>query len=254
MLGVPMFLGTIEITQYLIVATVAFIASVIGGVAGYGTGLLLPPVLVPIIGAEAVVPVIGLSALLTNSSRLMAFRADFDFSKFKLIALWGVPTTIAGAYGYTLLTGPMVTVLIGAVLIVLIPVRRVFAKRRQHLSDRGVTAAGIGYGLLNGGTAGSGVMLLSILLGAGLSGTAVIATDAGISLVLGTFKSLTFFGAGALPGAMIVMALLIGLCAMPGAFLAKKLALKLTGQAHVLILDAVVILGGVILIWRGLAG
>lgn len=249
-----MFFGTIELTQYALVAAVAFLASIVGGVAGYGTGLLLPPVLVPIIGAEAVVPVIGLSALLTNASRLAAFRDDFDFSKFNLIAFWGAPTTIAGAYGYTLLSGPMVMVLIGAMLIILIPVRRILARREKYLSDRGVMVAGVGYGVLNGGTAGSGVVLMSILLGAGLSGTAVIATDAGVSLVLGSIKSLTFFGAGVLPGPMIVMALMVGLCAMPGAFIAKKMALKLSGQTHVMILDAVVVLGGAILIWNGVAG
>lgn len=249
-----MIFENIEFTQYALVAAVAFFASVVGGVAGYGTGLLLPPVLLPIIGAELVVPVIGLSALLTNASRLMAFWADFDFQKFKLIALWGIPTTIAGAYGYTLLTGSVVTMLIGAMLIILIPVRRILASREKHLSDRGVMVAGVGYGVLNGGTAGSGVVLLSILLGAGLSGTAVIATDAGISMALGTIKSLTFFGAGALPVSAMIMALLIGLCAMPGAFIAKRLALKLSGQAHILILDAVVIAGGSILIWRGITG
>jgi hypothetical protein len=42
---------------------------------------------------------------------------------------------------------------------------------------------------------GSGVVLLSILLAAGLQGPAVIATDAGISLVLGIAKTLIFLPA-----------------------------------------------------------
>lgn len=236
------------------VAVVAFLASIVGGISGYGTGLLLPPVLVPIIGGEAVVPVIGLAALLTNASRVAAFRDSFDFEKFKLVAVVALPTTVLGAYGYTLLTGAAVNVLIGVMLIVLVSVRRILRRRAVLLSDRGVLVAGVGYGVLNGGTAGSGVVLMSILLGSGLSGTAVIATDAAISLVLGSVKSLTFFGAGALPLPSILMALLIGICALPGAFIAKRLAFKLSGNVHVLILDCVVLAGGALLIWRGFAG
>ena len=47
----------------------AAVASIIGGVAGYGTGALMPLVLVPIVGAEPVVPIIAISALFTNTSR-----------------------------------------------------------------------------------------------------------------------------------------------------------------------------------------
>jgi hypothetical protein len=42
-------------------------------VAGYGTGALMPLVLVPIVGAEPVVPIISLAALFTNTGRVAAF-------------------------------------------------------------------------------------------------------------------------------------------------------------------------------------
>ena len=63
----------ISLAQLLLVAGVALFASVIGGVSGYGTGALMPLVLVPMVGAEPVVPIIAISALFTNSSRVIAF-------------------------------------------------------------------------------------------------------------------------------------------------------------------------------------
>ena len=45
----------ISIAQLLLVAGVALFASIVGGLAGYGTGALMPLVLVPLIGAEPVV-------------------------------------------------------------------------------------------------------------------------------------------------------------------------------------------------------
>ena len=244
----------LDFFPFLLVAIVAFFASVVGGVAGYGTGLLLPPVLVPLIGAEAVVPVIGLSALMTNFSRLIAFRDQLDWSKASYFAAVAIPTTVAGAYGYTLLSGPAVSILIGAVLIFLVPARYWLRRKSYTLQARGLAVAGVGYGLVVGGTAGSGVVLISILMAAGLGGQAVIATDAAISIIVGIVKSATFAARGALPWDLVGMAVLIGVCATPGAFVAKRLALRLSGQAHILILDAAVICGGALLIWNGLGG
>jgi membrane protein YqaA with SNARE-associated domain len=41
----------VSLLQLLLVAIVALLASVLGGLAGYGTGALMPLVLVPLIGA-----------------------------------------------------------------------------------------------------------------------------------------------------------------------------------------------------------
>jgi len=45
----------ISVLQLALIAGMALLASVVGGVAGYGTGALMPLVLVPIMGAEPVV-------------------------------------------------------------------------------------------------------------------------------------------------------------------------------------------------------
>ena len=64
----------VSLFQLLLVAGVALIASLVGGVAGYGSGALLPLVLVPMLGAEPVVPILAMSALLTNLGRASALR------------------------------------------------------------------------------------------------------------------------------------------------------------------------------------
>ena len=43
-----------ELWQLVLIAVTALGAQIVGGIAGYGTGLLMPLVLVPLIGAEAV--------------------------------------------------------------------------------------------------------------------------------------------------------------------------------------------------------
>jgi uncharacterized membrane protein YfcA len=245
-------MGAMSLIQYGLVALASLVAGTIGGIAGYGTGLLMPLVLVPIAGAEAVVPIIGLSALLTNGSRAVAFARDVDPRRAVLIGLTALPTCILGSYAYTLLAGRGASILIGSVLVLMIPVRMILKRLRSHLSTACVAGAGLGYGLLVGGTSGSGVVLLSILMASGLGGRAVIATDAVISLMLGTVKTGTFQVLGALPPSAWVMALLVGAAATPGAFIAKALTARLPIEVHNTILDAAVLLGGVLLIVQGL--
>src|SRR5437588_178806 len=81
------------------------VASLIGGVAGYGTGALMPLVLVPIVGAEPVVPIIAISALFTNTSRATAFWNVIDWRRALIIVACALPTSMLGSWGYTLLTG-----------------------------------------------------------------------------------------------------------------------------------------------------
>lgn len=245
----PFALG---LAQYALIAGAAFAASIVGGLAGYGTGLIMPLVLVPLIGPEGVVPVIGVSALFTNASRAVAFRPSLDPRRAGLLAATALPTCLVGAWAYTRLSGPSVSVLIGTVLVALVPLRRVLIGRVGHLGDRALAGAGLAYGLLVGGTSGAGVVLLSILMAAGLSGQAVIATDAAISLVLGAAKTAVFGASGALTPDLWVVALLIGASAVPGAFVARRFAGALSLAAHTRLLDAAVVAGGLVLVAQGL--
>ena len=237
----------------LLVALLSFGASLLGGVAGYGTGLILPPILVPLIGAEAVVPVIGHSALLTNAGRVLAYRAWLDRGAARRIALAALPGTVLGAWGFSALGGRGAALVIGMTLVALVPLRRGARRAEWRLGPGGTAAAGAGYGAVVGGTAGSGVILLSILLAAGLTGPAVIATDAAISIALGTVKTLTFAATGALSPGLFLLALVIGGAAFPGGFVARRFALRMGDGVQTAILDGAVVAGGLLLMWEGLS-
>jgi uncharacterized membrane protein YfcA len=243
----------ISLPQLVLIAGMALVASVVGRVAGYGTGALMPLVLVPIVGAEPVVPILSISALLTNTSRATAFWSFVDGRRALIVLAAAVPTCVLGAWGYTLLTGKGAALVIGAMLVASVPLRRLIRRRGLALSDRGLAAASFGWGPLAGGTVGAGIILLSLLMAAGLEGAAVVATDAVISIGIGLAKLATFGLAGAVNAQVIAIALLIGAIAFPGAFLAKVLIGRLSVHVHSAILDAVVIGGGAAMIVNAFA-
>jgi len=238
----------VSLAQLVLVGVVALFASVIGGLAGYGTGALMPLVLVPLIGAEPVVPIIAISSLFTNFSRFVAFIRYADRRRALIVVACACLTTALGAYGYTRLTGAGAALVIGTMLILSVPLRR-FAKRRDmRIGDAGLAAGSFGYGVVVGGTSGAGVILLSLLMAAGMEGAAVIATDAVISLATSVIKISVFGLAGAVTAQVLAFAVLIGAIALPGAFLAKAFVERMPVHIHTAILDVVVIAGGVMMI------
>ena len=238
----------VSLAQLVLVGIVALFASIVGGLAGYGTGALMPLVLVPLIGAEPVVPIIAISSLFTNGSRFVAFIRYADRRRALIIMACACVTTALGAYGYTRLTGAGAALVIGTMLILSVPLRR-FAKRRDiRIGDTGLALGAVGYGVVVGGTSGAGVILLSLLMAAGLEGAAVIATDAVISLVTSVIKISVFGLAGAVTAQVLAFAILIGAVALPGAFLAKAFVERMPVHIHTAILDVVVIAGGVMMI------
>jgi hypothetical protein len=180
--------------QLALVAGVALFASIVGGVAGYGTGALMPLVLVPLVGAEPVVPIIAISALFTNSSRAVAFFRFIEWRRSAIVLSCASATCVVG------------------------------------------------------GTTGSGVILLSLLMAAGVTSAGVIASDAIISIAIGIIKISVFGLRGVITAQVVAFALLIGIVALPGAFLARAFVERMPIHVHTAILDAVVIVGGVFMI------
>ena len=241
--------ANVSLAQLALVAGVALLASVIGGVSGYGTGALMPLVLVPLVGAEPVVPIIAISAMFTNSSRVFAFLKYVDWRRAAIVLAASVPTCVLGAWGYTRLSSAGAALVIGGMLIASVPLRRVLRHHGFKVGDGGLGLGSVGYGLVVGGTAGSGVILLSLLMAAGVEGAGVIATDAAISIIISIVKISVFGFAGVITAQVIAFALLIGVVALPGAFLARAFVQRMPVHVHTAILDAVVLLGGVFLVY-----
>jgi uncharacterized membrane protein YfcA len=238
----------ISLAQLVLVACVALFASVVGGLAGYGTGALMPLVLVPLVGAEPVVPIIAISAIFTNLSRVTAYRRYADGRRASIVILASAVTTALGAYGYTRLTNTGAAIVIGTMLIASVPLRRLARGRDIRIGDAGLGLGAMGYGIVVGGTSGSGVILLSLLMAAGLEGAAVIATDAVISVAISLIKISVFGLAGVVSAQVLAFALLIGAIALPGAFFARSFVERMPVHVHTAILDAAVITGGIVMI------
>jgi len=243
-------LADLGAAQFVLIGAVAFGASILGGLSGYGTGLVLPIFLAPAVGIANVIPVMAVAMVLNNGSRVAAFWREVQWPHVRRILLVGLPACVAGAYGYTLLEARWVALLLGTFFILSVPLRRYLAHAGWTLGARGVSVAGAGFGFINGGMTGAGLLLISTLMAAGVQGAALIATDAVISMVMGFAKVALFGSVARLDAQLAAAGLLIGLCTMPGAFVARWLMARIPLRVHTLLMEAVVLAGGAGFLWR----
>lgn len=230
----------------------AFAASILGGLSGFGTGLILPVFLVPVVGVGNVVPVMAVAMLFANGGRVLAFRGEVRWDHARRVLAGGLPACALGAWVHTRLPADAIALLLGGFLLAAVPLRRVLGRAGHRLSDRGEAIAGTGFGFLNGGLTGTGVLLIATLTAAGLQGPALIATDAAVSLAMGVLKVAAFGGLDALDLRLAAIGLGIGAFTVPGGYVARALLRRIPAGVHAGVMEAVVVAGALLLLARGL--
>jgi uncharacterized membrane protein YfcA len=153
-----------------------------------------------------------------------------------------------------LLEARWIALILGAFFIASVPLRRALARAGWQLGARGVTIAGAGFGLVNGSMTGVGMFLISLLMAAGLQGAAVIGTDAIVSVIMGAAKIALFGGVARLNVELALAGVLVGLCTVPGGFIARRLLERIPMKVHTAVMDAVVLGGGASFLWRAWSG
>jgi uncharacterized membrane protein YfcA len=239
-----------NLLRLALACVVALAASTLGGLSGFGTGLILPVFLVPLVGVTNVVPVMAVAMLINNGSRVVAFRREINWGHTRRMLTVGLPACVCGAYAYTLLSASWISVLLGSFLLLSIPLRRILRRSSFQFSPIAEVAAGAVFGFINGGVTGAGIILISILMSVGLAGRALVATDAIVSVIMNLAKIAMFERFAALNLEFALLGLLIGLFTAPGAFIARALLKRVPAGVHALFMELVVATGAVVLLSR----
>jgi uncharacterized membrane protein YfcA len=226
------------------VATLAIVAAVIGGIGGFGTGIILTAALVPVIGVKALVPVLAVAGVVINAGRFWFYRASLDRRALAVVLASSLPFLVLGTWIYTVLDARALGTVLGLAVIGSIPLRRLLRKRDVTLGSAALAAGSGVFGLASGVATGTGVILVSLLLGAGLSGPAVLATDALVTIALDFCKALLFQRFDLLDREAFFTGLVIGVSTIPGSALAAWLVQRVGARLHVLFMEGLIMIGG----------
>ncbi len=244
--------GVTGFDDLLVAAIVAFAASVLGGIAGYGVGMVIPVFLAPVVGIAGVVPATTVATLFTNFGRMWAFRRELSWPAIRRMSALGLPLSFAGAWILTVLEPRQLALFLGVFLIASVPVRRALEHRRLALGPAGTFVAGGAFGLLSGATPGTNFLASALLMATGLKGAALIGTIAAVALSTHFSKLATFAATGLLDGRLLAVGIIVGVATLPGGYVARWLVDRLPMRIHTGLMDVLVIAGGANFLWTAL--
>jgi uncharacterized membrane protein YfcA len=244
----------IGVAQVALLAAVALVAATVSGMSGVGGGLLMAIFIAPVVGVKAVVPTVGIATLIAHVVRVWVYREHVVWRPALVMLVGAIPATIASARLYAALPADIIALILGVFLLTSVPLRRLMAKRELRFGSRSLGLIGATYGLLAGTTIGGGILVIPALLGAGLAGMALLATDAVIGLTILTVKAAVFGGFDVLTPRLLLIGSLLGLCMIPGTYFARWLIVRTPLHVHVVAMEVIVVLGAGSFLWRALAG
>ena len=230
------------------VAALGLGAAVIGGLGGFGTGVILAAALAPLIGVKALVPVLAVAGVIINAGRFWFYRAHVDRAALAVMLAGALPFLVLGAWLYSVLDARVIGTILGLAVMGSVPLRRLL--RRRVLRAPGLAAGAAVFGFSSGIATGTGVIQISLLLGAGLAGPAVLATDALSTIVLDLCKAALFQRFDLLDAEAAATGAVIGFATLPGSALAAWLSTRIGAKLHVLFMEALILLGGASMLWH----
>ena len=233
----------------LFVLIVGLIAGTLSGIVGFGSSIMLMPVLVISYGPLQAVPIMAVAAIMANLSRILVWWREIDWRAVAAYSITGVPAAAAGARTLLVLPPHIVEAALGAFFLLMIPVRKWLAAQDFKLHLWHLAVLGLVVGYLTGIVVTTGPITAPIFLAYGLVKGAFLATEAAGSLAVFVSKAAVFRTFGALPTDAIVKGLSIGSSLMVGSLIAKRFVLKLKPAQFRLLMDALMFVSGVAMLW-----
>jgi uncharacterized membrane protein YfcA len=188
--------------------------------------------------------------LASNSSRVWFNRGDVDRHLVKVFAIGAVPAAVVGALLLTTAPLPTLTRVIGAFLLVMVGWRRI-RPAATRIGDRGFVGVGLASGFGSALVGSVGPLVAPFFLARGLTRGAYIGTEAASAVVMHVTKLIVFGAAAVLTWRTGLIGLTLAPAAAGGAWTGKKVLDRLPITVFVLLVEAGLIVSGLLLLITG---
>src|SRR3982751_6925533 len=91
----------IDASSLALVAALGIAGAVVGGIGGFGTGIILTAGLAPLIGVKNVIPVMTVASAIINCGRFWFYRSSLETGKLALVLACALPFVVVGVWIYS---------------------------------------------------------------------------------------------------------------------------------------------------------
>ena len=237
--------GGVPDASGLIVLIVAALAgSIVGGVAGFGGGLILLPVVAWVVGVRAAAPVLTVTMLLGNLSRIWWSRHEIDRRVVVRYLSGAIPATFVGVMLYAGTPSTWLGRIIGLFLIAAIPLRRAMLASRVQIRLRHFPILGGLVGALSALVVTTGPFVAPFFLAYGLRRGAFVGTEAVCALGMHLSRSVAFARHALLGWDTVALGCVLGGTMFAGAWIGRRLLERMSDRVFLVIIEALILVTG----------
>jgi uncharacterized membrane protein YfcA len=229
----------------LVLLAAALPAAILGGVVGFGTGLMLLPLVVWTVGVRASVPVLSLGLLLGNCSRAWWSRRELDWRAIGAYLAGAVPSAALGAVVYAGARVEWLSRLIGLFLIASVPLRRWLERGPVRMRLAHFPVLGAATGFLSALVAAIGPVNTPFFLGYGLRRGGFVGTEAVCAAVVHLTKTVVYGRYALLSREAGGLGLAVGAVMFIGAYLGRRILDRMSERAFVAVVESLLVALGV---------
>lgn len=222
----------------------ALIGSIVGGVAGFGGGLILLPVVAWVLGVRAVAPVLTVAMLFGNVARIWWSRHEVDRRVVVRYLLGAVPTTFIGVMLYAGTPSTWLARIIGLFMIAAIPLRRAMLASRVEVRLRHFPVLGALTGLLSALVVTTGPFIVPFFLAYGLRRGAFVGTESVCALGMHLSRGLAFARYSLLGADTVALGCVLGGTMFVGAWIGRRLLERMSDRVFLLLIEALLLVSG----------
>jgi uncharacterized membrane protein YfcA len=233
-----------EATGLLVLILAALVGSTVGGVAGFGAGVILLPIVAWVVGVRAAAPVLTVTMLLGNVSRLWWSRHDVDGRVAVRYLLGAIPATFLGVVLYAGASSDWLGRLMGVFLIGAIPLRRALAASRVRIRLAHFPLLGGVAGALSALVVTTGPLTTPFFLAYGLRRGGFVGTEAVCALGMHLSRGVAFARYALLGWETVALGCVLGSAMVAGAWLGRQLLERMSDRVFLLIIEAMLLVTG----------
>lgn len=246
-----LIINEIGVLALIVLLLASFFTSMVHGATGVAGGLLLTVVAAPILGLHTLVPVLSITLLISHTARALFNIAQFDKQAYLRIVIPAVPFIVVAAFAYGRLSSATIALLLGSIILLSIPLRRLAKSSKIQTTNPMLVVAGCVYGGISGISIGPGMLLMPVLLGLGMNREAFVATLAAIALTTNVVRSSVYGMAGLLDAQTLLLGSLLGLATIPGTWIGRSVLRRMTDAKHIVVVEWLLVLGALNFFWMG---
>jgi hypothetical protein len=240
-----------SLVSSVFLALVAFVASTLAAVTGFGGAAVLLPVLVAVFGVRDAIPILTVAQLIGNGSRVWFNRRELDWAVVGWFALGGVPLAFAGGLLFAKAPLSALTRILGAFLIAVVICRHVRPGPPRRPPLRSFALIGAAASLLSALLGSVGPLMAPFFLAYGLLKGAYIGTEALATVLMHVVKLAAYKQGAVLSAPAILVGLALGPIMVGGSYVGKRVVDRLPEHMFVLLIEATMTAAGLSFLLRG---